>query len=404
MVTRVFLQRTSHRGDFVDLTTANAAIAAIAGGVVEAGLIWKCRIDGHEYVALPGESVFTSVITPWEISATGQLEPTAADIGVGGLAQFPSHVVLGDTLTGESEGMLIARPTADGGGLILAGAHAFNPAAPEVNAPIELAGSVIFQSAQSLVMETQSLVAETRYLTLGPGFTGSDGRHWAPMQIGPIVVFSHEQLALDSRSIQLNESGPLISVVSLTTNDIYPVDSVVQVFVQCSEQGGRNSFIDIVFQVGGVEQARSTVEIQGGQIPFNVAFPVTTEIASGVLIDVLSEFTETNPQSDCWIRGDIATSTLAIRALQPASQAAEYFVRLPNSEYGDTIPTYVPFGAIAALLNIEWKDVKPTEHFSEPGFKNIRLDSFGMAVSPAAIASLILDGFDVRDISLWPGP
>lgn len=59
--------KTSHQGDFADLATANAAIAAEPGGVIGADLLWRCTIGVHEYYAIEGDSEFTLIDSPTEI-------------------------------------------------------------------------------------------------------------------------------------------------------------------------------------------------------------------------------------------------------------------------------------------------------------------------------------------------
>lgn len=394
----------SHQGDFATLTLANDAIAALAGGVVQPGLLWKCRIDGHEYQALEGESVFTSVIEPWDINPTGQMVPTTDGQGIGDVTRQINHVAFGDTTIGESEG-IIGRRTS--GGIAVIGVRAYDPANPDTAqaAPVDIIGSVVALSAESgFLLEVNQPLTSDHYLTISPSFVAPDGRLFCSMQVGPEVTFTSEQTVTDTRDITLNEGGPLISVVSLTTDVEYAPGSSIQVSLLLEEQGGRTAFIDVVYEVGGIEIQRDTVSVNGQTLDYGLNLLTTSTVASGVLVDILAEFTQTHNASDAHVRGDIKTSTLSMRAVAGAAQQAKFFVRLANANYGDTLPEFVPFGPIAQFINLEWKDVKPSTHFSEPGFKNIPLEAFGMDVTPDVIQQLITAGFDVQPMSSWPGP
>ena len=254
-------------------------------------------------------------VNPWIQSIEGDLVPLVANAGIGSLDASPSYVAFGDVATLGVEGFISERDDNTGGGIRVVGFRNEDPNEPaetlEANAPVTIEGNQVAVFGQTLEIELQSPISNDHYLKLGPSRTLSDGRILAPVLLGPRIIYAHEQTATDTRDIELTQVSST-PIVSLTTDYNYVADDQFSLQLQLEETGGRTGIISIEIEIDGVVTETVDVPVTGGLFLWQLSDAIETPIASGVVVRLLAFYTQTHPQTMCWIRGSINASRIQL--------------------------------------------------------------------------------------------
>ncbi len=172
-------------------------------------------------------------------------------------------------------------------------------------------------------VEVQNPLGEDHYVMIGQSTQLLDGRHVAPLFIGPAYVPSLSESAQDTRDIPLDGVGTLVDVVTLnlTTGPYQPVQSTFSYEVRLAEESSqaRGSAFDVEIwaNIGGAGLSfvfRDEYFVAGQAQNFSYSTPgdtITLNVGDQIVMRV--SCIDSHPQSDPWVRGSVRASTLSVR-------------------------------------------------------------------------------------------
>lgn len=271
-----------------------------------------------------GQKVEDSIGPPWtQDPIKGDLYPLSFGGGTPGLGQVDTpvnHLAIGTTGEDGSEGFLVERPDSSGGGLLVIAYKGFDPENPppdpiEANAPIELAGNAVFVAGALGVMVASEFDKDHEVI-FGPTVTLSDGRIFAPLQVGPEKVYGQEQTVTDVRDYDVLTIGGEVLVIDpgLTLLLDYAANvSSISLSLLLENLGTRDTIFDVIVKKDSVEVGRTSRTVNSGQLTVSETAQLVNPALTSSVFEVFVEAIGTHQKSEGFVRGAISTSTLSIR-------------------------------------------------------------------------------------------
>ncbi len=262
---------------------------------------------------------------PWKISSEGDLLVDSVNgetPGIGGYDNSPAFYAVGEATTLGVEGFTAYRQaTGAGGGACVGWRNEQLPSGgvlPEANAPWEIRGNAVMLTAETVLLETPNPITEDYYLIATPSIQGADGKHYAPLALGPRVVYSQRDTATDTRDLDVTDTS--VQVVSLTLANSYPnaEDINFTYGVQLQENGGRTVIFTVDFYLNAAPPSAPTFSIEASmsgnsqyltQTYADLADPLT----AGDVITMWVTGVGTQQLSDGWVMGSIQPSLLEVK-------------------------------------------------------------------------------------------
>lgn len=261
----------------------------------------------------------------------GDWVPTSTTQWVGDGDNHPNGVAVGvptgDPGTLGITGIMTERTgAADGAGGVAIVGYTDQPAGNSIvdpgllaNAPVEISG-VPSLLMGNVVAEVGASSTKQFYALYGATTTLTDGRHVAPLLVGPEYIPATKDEQTDVRDIELDGLGTDTQVVTLTLANAYLSNiAVFEYEVRLSEEGGQTVEFDVAifYQALGAgpfsELLREPISLSG--TAQNLTFSTTAGITLSAtdVLEMRVNAVDTHPQSDGWVRGSVRASRLTVR-------------------------------------------------------------------------------------------
>ena len=266
-----------------------------------------------------GVRIADAVGKPWAVDgATGDQYPSV-DAGLGRITDPVAHVAVGhqDTESG-IEGVIIERTDENGGGIQIIGIRDLDPALPApdpvvANAPSEIAGDPILLTGRVWVQVDAPITADYEVLA-GPSQSTQDGRHFAPLIMGPKKIYQYEETASSPADVDVLTIGGEVEIVALTLVNAYPVEVSVFAFqVQLENLSNKTTAFDVIFKADGIEASREAHALNRNTLFVSGSFPIDAPLIAGQVISLDVEAVGTHAQSQGWVMGSIALTEIQMK-------------------------------------------------------------------------------------------